>query len=377
MKRFVSGFSMIELMVAITLGLLLTGALISVFVGSRTAYQSTAGVGALADGGRFALDTMQESVRGAGFVGCNHATVNSSQVILNTLASPMAFDFRYGIGGYEAAGSAPGGAVTVTAAPVAGGGALTSWTPNLDAAFTPFNDQVLGSDVLVIRSSVARATPAYTNATIPNGASSFVVANANSLQGGQLGVISDCTKSVTFQISGVAGTANATINLAGATGPPGNTLTSLPFGFSTGALVYPVTTVVYYIGAGADTNSALRRLELVNGVMNGAAYFTDEEIVPDIENMQVLYGVDTAGTQTTSAYLTADQVATFVGPSAIGFNAVMSVKVAVLSASPPGSAPIPAAAPTFNLLGTTVTAPRDTRLRQVFEMTITLRNSVS
>ena len=59
---------MVELMVAITLGLILTGAALSVFIGSRGAYQSTAGVGALADGGRFALDTIQESARGAGFM---------------------------------------------------------------------------------------------------------------------------------------------------------------------------------------------------------------------------------------------------------------------------------------------------------------------
>ena len=373
MKRLDSGFSMVELMVAITLGLMLTGAIISVFVGSRSAYQSTAGVGALADGGRFALDTIQESARGAGFMECNHATVNTSQVILNTLGSPMAFDFRYGIGGYEAAGSSPGNTIVLPATPVAGA-AATSWTPNLDGAFASFNQQVAGSDVLVLRSSVERAIPAYTNAVVANSASSFVVASASSLQGGQLAVISDCTKSIVFQIGGVAGT---TINLTGATGAPGNTTASLPFGFSSGALVSPVSTLVYYIGVGADGDSALRRLELVNGMVTAGQYFTDEEIVPDIENMQVLYGVDTTGTQTVSAYMTADQVAAFVGNSASSFNAVMSVRVAVLAASPPGAATRPTAAASFNLLGTTIKAPIDTRLRRVFDMTTTLRDSVN
>jgi hypothetical protein len=55
---------------------------------------------------------------------------------------------------------------------------------------------------------------------------------------------------------------------------------------------------------------------------------------------------------------------------------VMSVKIAVLAASPPGSAH-PAALPiTYTLLGTQVTAPNDTRARQVFEATIAVRNSL-
>ena len=73
MKRQ-GGFSMVELMVAITLALLLTGAVISVFIGSRTAYQATAGVGDMADSGRFALNLIGESVRSAGNLGCNSAT---------------------------------------------------------------------------------------------------------------------------------------------------------------------------------------------------------------------------------------------------------------------------------------------------------------
>jgi hypothetical protein len=74
-------------------------------------------------------------------------------------------------------------------------------------------------------------------------------------------------------------------------------------------------------------------------------------------------------TQTVGEYVSADQVA--------DFNAVISVKIAVLAASPPGSASIPPAAPTFTLLGNTVTAPQDTRSRQVFEITIGVRNSAS
>ena len=87
----------------------------------------------------------------------------------------------------------------------------------------------------------------------------------------------------------------------------------------------------------------------------------------------MLYGMDTTGTQTVSEYVTADQVVTTVNPI-LNFNNVMSVKVAVLAASQLGAVPIPATQQTYNLLGTLVKVPQDSRARQVFEMTIGVRN---
>ena len=374
MKRFQGGFSMVELMVASTLGLLLTGALISVFVGSRNAYQATSGVGSLADGGRFALDTIQESARGAGYLGCNHATVTSSQVILNGIAAPLAYDFRFGVSGFEANNTSPGQAIVLSANPAAGA-AVANWTPSPDATFTgpALAKQIQNSDILVFRSTVANAVPSYANADVANGATTFTVsgAGASALQGGQVAVISDCTKSVVFQIGSAVGVNPTVVNVAGG-GVPGNATNALPFGFSSGALVSPVSTVVYFIGIGRNQYPALERLELINGT------FQYEEIAPNVENMQVLYGVDTTGTLTVGAYMTADQVNNYVGPGAIGFNAVLSVKVAVLVASPLGAIPIPAVAHApYQLLNTSVTAPNDSRQRNVFEMTLGLRNSVN
>jgi type IV pilus assembly protein PilW len=64
--RRARGFSLVELMVAITLALIVSVGVISVFVGSRGAYQSTSGVAALSDSGRFALNFLETAVRDAG-----------------------------------------------------------------------------------------------------------------------------------------------------------------------------------------------------------------------------------------------------------------------------------------------------------------------
>lgn len=357
-----AGFSLIELMVAVMLGLMLTVALISVFVGSRSAYQSTSAVASLADEGRFALVSIAQLARGAGFIGCtNAATTTVDDTVLNYGSAPMAYDFRHAVGGYEATGTGASGSLTLPATPTAGS-AAANWTPNLDSAFTgATNQQVTGSDVLVLRSSLPQATPVYTTADAAAGASSFTVSSAGSLQANQLAVISNCMRAVPFQISGVTAT---TVSFGGSTGAPGNSATALPVDFSAGALVYPLTTEVFYIGVGADGDSALRRLDLQNGQV-GPSIFTDAEVVEDVENMQVLYGLSTgSGT----AYVTADQVP--------DFSSVVSLEVAVLVASPLGSVPAPATAPTFNLLGTTITAPKDTRMRRVFEKTIGLRDAL-
>jgi type IV pilus assembly protein PilW len=354
------GFSMVELMVAITLGLLLTGAVISVFIGSRSAYQATAGVGDMADSGRFALNLIGESVRGAGNLACNSAMSATSQP-----ASPGVLftnNFGQGIEGFEASGSGPTLAIALPANPVVG--AANNWTPNLAPEMVaaipgpytpPVASPVQGSDVLVVRSSVPRVAPVYTTADVQPAAVNLpVTPEPIALATNQYAAIADCTKSVIFQVAAFvpAGGGNITLNA----GLPG-------VGFSAGAVVAPLTTIVYYIGVGLDGDSSLWRLEQVSGPNFGAP----EELVPDIENMQVLYGIDPGGTQTAAAYVTADQV---------GTNNVVSIQVALLVAGRPGNKP-PAAPAAYNMVGTQVSAPWDYRRRQVFYATINLRDAVN
>jgi type IV pilus assembly protein PilW len=367
MKR-VRGFSMVELMIAVMLAMLVTGAVISVFVGSRQAFQSTSGSAALSDGGRFAINFLEQSVRNAGFMACN--TTQRQASILNVVLPSLAYDFTEPLAGYEANNTGVAGAYTVVApavstAAVSADPSTGDWVNGLDPALAGM--VVENNDVLVVRSTLPGSQTAYVTAPVPNGTASISVNSAAGFTGGGLAVISDCAKSAAFQVGGVSGT---TINFTTG-GTPGNSATALGMDFDLGAQLTPVTAIVWFIGPGADGDSALFSYSLNaagvfpnSGPNNGAT-----EMVPDIEAMQILYGIDTTGTQTVSQYVTADQVP--------DFNSVMSIKIAVLAASALGSASIPPAAQVFNLLGTSVTAPQDTRARQVFEVTIGVRNSLS
>jgi type IV pilus assembly protein PilW len=356
----VRGFSLVELMIALVLAMIVTAGVISVFVGSRSAFQATSGTAELTEGGRFALNFITSAVRSAGYVACT--TSSHTQGILNAGATPLPYSFNESLGGYEARNTGAASAYAVAVPPVAADAVAGDWATSpagpLDAVLT--GKPVKNNDVLVVRSTLRNAQSVYVN-SIVDGAAQFTVNTQGPLANGQIAIISDCSKGALFQISSVTAGANAVVR-HNAGGAPGNSTAVFPISFSAGSQVTPVDTIVFYIGRGADGDGALFSYD-----MNATNTFTANELVSDIEAMQILYGLDTNSTQIVGTYVTADQV--------IDFNTVMSVKVALLAASTPGSAH-PRGAITYTLLGTKVTAPNDTRSRQVFEATIAVRNSL-
>jgi hypothetical protein len=222
---------------------------------------------------------------------------------------------------------------------------------------------IKNNDILVVRSAAQNSQPSYVN-SISSGALNFTVDAQRSLQTAQLAIISNCGQSMLFQITGVGGAApTVTVSHASSGGAGGNATGAFPITFGNGAQVAPLAATVYFIGMGADGDGALFSANVqINNTL------TATELVPDVEAMQILYGLDASGVQNASQYVTANLVP--------DFSSVMSVQVAILAAGPPGSAARPAAALKYNLIGTLVTAPLDTRARQVFEVTIAARNAL-
>jgi len=232
-----------------------------------------------------------------------------------------------------------------------------------------------GSDVLVVNQTSLGAAPVYTT-SVATGAGAFIVNSSTGFSAGQIAIISNCVQSEVFQIGSFSpGAGIGTINLAAAP-YPGNSTGNLSsnIDFTIGSHVQLADTVVFYIGIGADGDGALYKYETNGGVL-GDGFSVNQELVADVENMQILYGVETAGsqsTQTVGQYVTADQIgATVTGD----FNSVISVKIALLVASPPGAVPVAATALPSKLLDTNwqVTAS-DNRMRKVYDQIIFLRN---
>ena len=128
--------------------------------------------------------------------------------------------------------------------------------------------------------------------------------------------------------------------------------------FENDATVIELQTVTYSIGLAASGNgeTALFRQEF-NGVV--------EELVEGVEEMQILYGIDSDNDQFPNQYVTANNVP--------NFNAVVSIRIMLLIHSIDDFVTEAPQTYTFNGVQTT---PADRRLRQVFTTTIALRNRI-
>ncbi len=122
-------------------------------------------------------------------------------------------------------------------------------------------------------------------------------------------------------------------------------------------MVIELQTVTYSIGNGASGLPALFRQEF-----NGAA----QELVEGVQDMQVLYGIDSDNDQFPNQYVTSNNV----GPN---FQNVVSIRIMLLLQSIDDFVADDPQTYTFN--GATTT-PADRRLRQVFTTTIALRNRI-
>jgi type IV pilus assembly protein PilW len=73
MMRSQRGLGLIELMIAVTIGLVLIAGALSVFVNSRASYRTNQSIGRLLENGNYALDEISRSLKMAGYWGRNNS----------------------------------------------------------------------------------------------------------------------------------------------------------------------------------------------------------------------------------------------------------------------------------------------------------------
>lgn len=384
-----SGFSLIELMVALVLGLILMGGVISVFITSKSTYSLNNALGAVQESGRFALGLMAPNIRMAGFMGCASLTNGATYYTLKDIP-PDLFNFSEPVMGYDAKSTGVGGSYTMPGT-VAADTAATDWAPNPatnpgipSALMTSANPPVQGSDMFVLHE--ASGLGFYLQ---PNGSGKYTdsaniylqPSDADTLQQGQIIIVSDCSKTTVSQVtnspSGGSNDGHVEHSNSGSY-VPGNDHPIWPQSYGKGAQLYVAESYVYYIGVGRDLGPSLYMANLGVSGGNTAGLGTPVELVSGVENMQVLYGVDTDGDKIPNVFVPADVVY-----ANNDWGNVVSLRIAVVTQSDDNSVDkTPATAATYTLLdasaayGVTLTAPKDRRLRRVFQETISIRNKL-
>lgn len=356
-----AGISLVELMVALALGLALTGGFIQVFLANRATYAFNEGLSRLQENGRFALDTLSFRVRMGGYVGCL-----SEVPIFNNLnsGSSVTFNLGQGLAGYEAKQTAPGDTFAAAASNPANSSTPTDWTPNLPAELQ--GRAIPGSDVIVVRnvgaSAHALSSPFSDSDRI------YATAGTDAYQVGDIAVVSDCQKASIFQVTGAVPNGGALEISHGASGTPGNNISSwnTDQSYGDGAELMRGETWIYFVGAGdAGGAPALFQARLQANPTTATAALVYEELAEGVETMQILYGVDTNADNRVDIYQTADAVS--------DWDEVVAVRVGLLLRSPDEYG-TEVDTSEYLVNGTRFNPVDDRRVRQIFTTTIALRN---
>jgi len=359
-RRRSRGLSLVELMVAITLGAILLGGAVTMFVNNRDTYNVTTDLSRLQETARFALDMMVRDIRMAGYFGCS----DRLDAVTDNIATGggVLWDPTFPIEGMEADDEA-GGANTFQ--PSGFGVTVGSDGPNGEA--------LTGRDGITIRYAAgsrldndASGTPDYdVTAPVPSGASAAVaIDDASNFAVDEVVAIADCGSTDIFQVTGLAG----------------NTLTastvSRAYDTTSNPTVAPYVGVRYYIGdngrgpGGAVYPSLYRAVITDDGA--GGLTETYEELLEGVETMQLLYGVDADADGAPDNYVAAGDAPLDV---AANWSRVVSVRIGLLVrtideyGNDVDTATYPVIPNTVNF-----DPPDDRRRRRVFATTALVRN---
>lgn len=356
-----AGVTLVELMISLLLGLLLTAGIIQVFAGNRVTYAFNDGLSRIQENARFSLDHIAYNTRMGGYSGCL-----SDVAIHNNLDVPNDFrdDIENGIEGYEANGTGDDATFLAASANPAPSANPNAWTPALPAELN--NLVIPGSDVLIVRGVSGSARPLVTPFNTP---AELVTAEPHDFLPGEVLVVSDCQKASIFQLTSVSGSGSA-VNLEHAdTGGfiPGNGIAAWDAEqeYGLGSEIGRLQTYAFYVGSGAGGRPALFQLRLAR-LSGSQSAFVAEELVAGIDTMQVRYGLDADRNGAIEAVVTADAI--------VDWTVVASVEVTLLArAAEEYGSEVDTAV--YTVGGTTRFNPADDRrLRQVFSTTVGVRN---
>ncbi|MBL8201316.1 MAG: PilW family protein [Chromatiales bacterium] len=329
------GVGLVEIMISLTLGLIVTGAIVQIYLTTKRQNDMQTSLTGRQESARFAAQLIQRDAQMAGFRGC----LRDLGTVVNTLNNSNNFLYNYGqhVVGFENAGGLPA--------------SITNVVP--------------GTDVLTLRTvddtNVVLAAGMATSSDSPVTTAGL---DPVPLANGDIALVADCSGAAVFQVDKYNPGTGAIEHVSA--GVPGNSTLNLGRRFATGAQVFRLRTTTYYIRESANgTGPALwRRVGLQPA----------EELAEGIENMQVLYGQDTDGDQSPDVYRAANAVT--------NWGQVVSLQVALLAAGTQDR--VADADPrTFDLLGQVVdptnggALPSDGRVRRVVSFTVALRNRLS
>lgn len=345
--RAARGFTLVELMVGLAVGLFVALAAISIFVSTRTLQTVSSAESRMGENSRLAMELLRKDFRSAGFQGCN-PRLEGPPVSLLTPSSGLFLDgVSSGLGGSHGDGT-------------------SSFTPALNATLAALPQPPLAtSDVVSMRvpvepMSLGLAVPMTVSTGVPN-----VGANTpgNTIVQGDVLLISNCKAGAIFQVTEADPFATGLLTHTGGSNP-GNASSDFGNVFRGDAAVYRLQTHHYYVAASVQRPGTFSLWRYTYPTTDGSA--PAQEVVQGIDRMLVTYGIDDGtGNQTVSRYVSADGVTSW--------DSVVAARIQLLSSTVKDGVTLSTQSASF-AGGTFTPSPPDKRLRTQVTEVVTLRN---
>lgn len=335
------GFSLVELMISITIGLILMTGVVQMFLTSKTVFSTQQGLSRVQESGRLAIDFMAKDIREAGYLGCISRSAPRLRNLLDTTGAQNKFlyDFdskEFAIRGYTAE---PAG---------------SDLNPN----------PLANTDILVVRSAGgkgASTSKMNTNTAVFVTHAGGTAACPSGICKDDILIVTDCAKARIFQATAVGAPAGGEVAISHNGG--NNTYNTWGGGesgpeesFAVGSEVINLQTTVYYIANNTEGNPGLWQK-----IGQDSAF----ELLEGVEDMSLVFGVD----------LDDDDFivdATMTTASNANWDKVRSVEVELLIRSTEDNAS--PEVQKYDFAGATnITAP-DKRIRQVFSTSVAIRS---
>ena len=292
------GFSLLELLLGMALGMLVIGAVVGLYVGGARGYALTSGQARLQESARLGLHFVAASARGAGYFGCG-----AGGKLLDGLD-----------------GAWRGAVISNVATPVAGvdnlidAGDVAGWNLG-DRQFKPDSDVVLFRRIAGVGHDLARPFDATGR---------LALATAYRPRPGQLAVLSGCGRLGLLAVDAID-RRSGRVTLRKSVDVEALEAAQAPFGGPAGpesAVLAAVLTEVYFVARSRFVNNQGTR-----GWSLWRHAGRADEVVLGIEDLQILYGVDFSPDDLSPA------PSRYVSAAGIGSGLVRTVRITMTASS--------------------------------------------
>lgn len=272
MTRAQRGFTLVELMISMVLGLIVIGAVLSVMLANKRTYRTSTAMSEIQESARSAFELMARDIRQSGATGCD----NSGKVANVLNPGTLWWQPWFVLKGFEG----------------------TDTDPAVAAGTNP-GDRVPGTDSLELQSIVGTGRSVKTHD--PANAQISINATATDFTAGDVLMVCDFDHAVLFQASSYDTTNVAVLHVNG-TGSPGNCSKGLGFPtdcssatgnvykFGANSQVAHFAATDWYIGYNGRPDEGGRSLYRQRLTSGGA--LVTEEIVAGVTDMQIQYRVN-------------------------------------------------------------------------------------